>query len=253
VTASAPRASDPVRFSLVIPAFNEAAYLPRLLDSVATARSRCPGGPAALEVVVADDASTDGTGAVAAARGCRVVAGPRRTIAAARNAGAAAATGEVLCFTDADGRLHPDTFAAIDRALRSPRVIAGATGMTLERWSGGLGATYAIFALLAWLTHFDTGVVFCRRADFAAVGGYDERRPYGEDVDFLWRLRRHGRRTGRRLVRPRGAKTIASTRKFDRHGDWHYFARMPRLAWRMLFRHSAPTEFGLRYWYHPDR
>ena len=39
----------------------------------------------------------------------------------------------------------------------------------------------------------DTGVVFCRRADFVTVGGYDERRYFAEDVVFLWALKRLGR------------------------------------------------------------
>jgi glycosyltransferase involved in cell wall biosynthesis len=172
-----------------------------------------------------------------------------RSIAAARNGGAALATGELLAFTDADGRVHERTFSAIDRAMSDPRVVGGATGVTMERWSVGIATTYALALPLLWLTNFDTGVVFCRRADFAAVSGYDERLRYAEDVAFLRALRRHGRRGGRRLVRLRSVKAVASTRKFDEHGDWHFLTRMPPLAWRMLFRASAPTAFSERYWY----
>lgn len=243
----------PPRFSLIVPAHNEAAYLPRLLDSVERARDAFPGGREAIEVVVADNGSTDATAAVALARGCRVARVERRAIAAARNGGAALATGEILCFTDADGRIHPHTFDAIARAVDSGRYVAGSTGLTMERWSPGLVATFAVFLPLAWVAGMDSGVVFCRRADFDAVGGYDESRLYAEDVLFLWMLRRHGRATGRRLVRLRGVRAIGSARKFDRHGDWHYFTRMPALAWRMLFRRSAATEWALRYWYRPER
>ena len=91
-----------MRHSLIIPAYNEEAYLPRLLDTVDRAREAWRAGPAAVEVIVADNASTDGTARVAAARGCRVVPVARRGIAVARNAGARAATGEVLSFVDAD-------------------------------------------------------------------------------------------------------------------------------------------------------
>jgi glycosyltransferase involved in cell wall biosynthesis len=241
------------RISLVIPAFDEERLLPRLLDSVERARARHPQGPTAVETVVADNGSTDGTAELAARRGCRVVAVEKRAIAAARNGGAAAARGEILAFTDADGRVHPDTFAAIETALARPGVLGGATGATLERWSLGLALTYALFLPFVWLTGFDTGVVFCRRRDFEAVGGYDERRPYGEDVVFLAALARHGRRDRRRLVRLRHVRAIASTRKFDEYGDWHYFTRMPGLAWRMLFRESAADEFVERYWYRRGR
>jgi glycosyltransferase involved in cell wall biosynthesis len=238
----------PSRISLVIPAFDEETVLPRLLDSVDAARAEF-GDRAAIETIVADNGSTDRTAAIAAARGCRVVRIEPRIIAAARNGGAAAADGEILCFTDADGRIHPGTFTAIERAMTSGRFVGGATGVVMERRSLGIAATYVLALPLLWLTGFDTGTVFCARRDFEAIGGYDETRPYGEDVAFLAALGRHGQRDDRRLVRLRGVKTIASTRKFDQHGDWHYFTRMPRLAWRMLARHSAATDFSRRYWY----
>lgn len=244
--------STALDFSLVIPAFNEERLLPRLLDSVEVARGRWRRGPDSIEVIVADNASTDGTAAVASGRGCHVVTVERRLIAAVRNGGAAVARGNILCFTDADGIVHPDTFEAIARAVDSGRTIAGSTGVTFERWSPGLVSTYVVFLPLVWLTRMDTGVVFCRREDFVSVGGYDETRPFGEDVALLVALRRLGKRDGRGLVRLRQVKAIASTRKFEQHGDWHYFNRMVPLAWRLLARRSALNEFARRYWY-PDR
>ena len=78
-----------------------------------------------------------------------------------------------------------------------------------------------------WLTGFDTGLVFCRRTDFEALGGYDESRLIAEDLDFLTRLRRLARGRGQRMVRLRGVKAITSTRKFDAHGDWFFFTGIP--------------------------
>ena len=69
------------RFSLVIPAYNEEHYLPRLLDSVEVARNRYSRGPGAVEVIVADNCSTDGTADLAMARGCHVVSVEPRVIA----------------------------------------------------------------------------------------------------------------------------------------------------------------------------
>ncbi len=237
--------------SLIVPAYNEARYLPLLLDSVDAARAAYRGGEP-VEVVVADNASTDATGAVAAARGCRVVPAAFRSIGATRNAGARAARGGVLAFVDADSRIHPQTLNEVERLLADPRVIGGSTGVTMERWSAGIAATYAVLVSLAWVTGFDTGVVFCRRADFEAVGGYDERRRYAEDVAFLLALWRRGRRTGRRLVRARRAKAVASTRKFDEHGDWHYYGFFGRGIAR-LFGVGDLDGIAERYWYHPSR
>ena len=244
------------RFSLIVPAHNEEKYLPRLLDSVERARaaySAGGGGRDAVEIVVADNASTDRTAAIARERGCRVAPVAKRAIAAARNGGAAIARGEILCFTDADGTIHERTFAAIERAVGSGRAVAGATGVTMERWSPGIALTFAAFIPMVWAAGMDTGVVFCRREDFDAVGGYDEARLYAEDVAFLWALRGHGRASGRKLVRLRGVKGVASARKFDEHGDWHYFTQMPGLALRMLFRKSAATDWAMRYWYRTGR
>jgi len=137
--------SGPIRISLVIPAHNEERFLPRLLDSVDAARGRYRHGVESLEVIVADNASTDDTAAVARTRGYRVVSVEERRIASVRNGGAEAATGDVLCFIDADSEIHPETFNAIEDSLATGRVVAGATGVRMERWSLGIALRRAAF------------------------------------------------------------------------------------------------------------
>lgn len=238
----------PPRISLVIPAHNEVELLPRLLDTVDVARQRYRYGAEAIEVIVADNASTDGTAALAAARGCRVAPVTRRVIGAARNGGAAMARAPILCFVDADFQIHPETFTAIESAL-DDRVVGGATGVTLERWSPGIAATFAVLAPLVLVTGIDTGVVFCRRADFLRVGGYDETRDFLEDVAFLRALSRLGRPRRQRLIRLTSVKAVASTRKFDRYGDWHMFTRMPQVLASLLTRRRGRHAFVRQYWY----
>ena len=237
------------RLSLVIPAYNEAALLPRLLDTVDAARRRFSGDAGAIEVIVADNGSTDDTAAIAAARGCRVASVSKRMIGASRNGGAAIATAPIICFVDADMQIHPDTFNAIDAALADPGIVGGASRITMERWSPGIAYAYASLVPLAWATGFDTGVVFCRRADFETIGGYDEDRHFAEDVEFLRQLRRVGRQRGARLVRLKGVKAIASARKFDRFGDWHYFWMMPRLVLGAFSASASNHPLARRYWY----
>ncbi|MGH7614653.1 MAG: glycosyltransferase [Gemmatimonadales bacterium] len=243
--------SDP-DVSLVIPAYNEARYLPRLLTSLAAARERYAAAGGTVEIIVADNMSTDDTARLAEAGGARVVRVEQRRIAAARNGGARAARGRNLAFLDADTvRVHPETFNAVGAALANPRFVGGATGCTLERWSVGLVVTYAMMVPMIWATGFDTGLVFCRREDFAMVGGYPDHLRLAEDVAFLARLWRLGRRRGQRLCRLRGHKVVASTRKFDEHGDWHYFGfmwRAPALLFGARF-----DELADRYWYRPNR
>jgi glycosyltransferase involved in cell wall biosynthesis len=238
--------------SVIIPCHNEAALLPRLLATIETARRAYRGEPAAIEVIVSDNASTDGTASLAAAAGARVAFTDIRRIAAARNAGAAIAGGAILAFIDADSQIHPDTFNVIAAFMARPEVVGGTTGATMERWSAGIAVCYAMMLPIVWATTMDVGVVFCRRADFQAIGGYDESLPFAEDVRFLIDLRRAGRRRGSRLVRATHAKVIASTRKFDQFGEWHFLAMLAKGPWYFLNR-RARDAFANRYWYGSGR
>jgi glycosyltransferase involved in cell wall biosynthesis len=256
---SSDTAGERPRISLVIPAFNEAAYLPRLLDSVDAARNQYRHGPDRAEVIVADNASTDETPAIAARRGCRVARVEKRRIAAARNGGAAIARADILAFADADFRIHPVTFNYIDDVMAKPGFIGGATGLTMERWSPGIAASWYLIMPPLWLLGMDGGVWFCRRTDFLEVGGFDESRPIGEDVHFLSRLKRLGakRRPKQRLATRFTARKIGhqpalvlnSSRKFDKHGDWHMIPDTLLAAWYLLFAKHKFQEYTKRYWY----
>jgi 4,4'-diaponeurosporenoate glycosyltransferase len=109
-----PRLANGARpaISVIVPARDEAQVLPALLDSLA--RQTLPP----LEVIVADDGSSDGTAAIAAAAGARVIMpGPKppgyrgKTWPCRR--GAEEARGELLVFLDADTRLEPEGLARL--------------------------------------------------------------------------------------------------------------------------------------------
>ena len=241
------------QISLIIPAHNESRLLPRLLDTVDVARERFGGGTDAIEVIVADNVSTDDTAEIAASRDCVVVPVERRLIAAVRNGGARKAQGEILCFVDADTRIDPESFNAISATLGRSDVAAGSTGGRLERWSIGIALTYAAVFPFLVLANIDTGIVFCRRVDFETIGGYDENRPIGEDVAFLMALGKLGKGRKQRLIRLTEVKALVSTRKFDQHGDWHFLTKIvpigiPAVIWPSLGRKIAD-----RFWYNNDR
>ncbi len=235
--------------SLVIPARNEQDFLPRLLDSVDAARNGYRKGPDAVEIIVADNGSADDTVDLARQRGCRIVAVEPRVIGAVRNGGAAAARGDVLAFVDADAVIHPDTFNEIDRVLVGGRVVAGSTGVRPERMSLGIAVTFALLVPVTWMAKIDTGVVFCRRSDFVEIGGYDERLRFGEDTRFLWSLRQLGRGRGQKLVRITRAKALMSTRKFDRHGDWHFLPMVFHFLLWFVFKGTRMERLADSYWY----
>lgn len=90
----------PRKLSIVIPALNERVNLPRVLGTIPYSGLASLGWD--LEVIVVDNASTDGTGEVAAALGARVVLQPVRGYGHAYHAGFAAATGDLIATGDAD-------------------------------------------------------------------------------------------------------------------------------------------------------
>jgi glycosyltransferase involved in cell wall biosynthesis len=83
--------------SIVIPAFNEEKFLPHCLQSL---KNQDYDGD--FEIIVADNASTDATAAIAAISGARVVSCHKKGVAYARQAGAAAAAGDIIIQADAD-------------------------------------------------------------------------------------------------------------------------------------------------------
>ena len=104
------------RFSVVVPAHDEADLLGATLEALAA-----QDVDAAYEVVVVDNASTDATAEVARAHGARVVAEPRRGVCRARQTGVDAARGEIVASTDADSLVPPDWLRRLDATLRADR------------------------------------------------------------------------------------------------------------------------------------
>jgi glycosyltransferase involved in cell wall biosynthesis len=242
-----------MRFSVIIPAYNEEKYLPRLLDSIEAARRNYFGGSQQIEVIVADNDSIDTTAEVAVVGGARVIHVAKRRIAAARNGAARAARGEILCFIDADSAIHPQTFDAVDAAMKTGRYVWGVTGAALERKSFPLLLTHYMFMPMVWLTGLDIGLSFCRREDFEAVGGYDESRLYAEDVLFPMALRRLGRTRGQRFIRLPRIKALSCTRKFDQFGEWHYFGMLAHALKSLVTRNWNDERLAERYWYNSGR
>src|SRR5687768_3162020 len=108
--------------SFIIPAHNEEELIGRTLSALHEA-ARALGEP--HEVIVANDSSTDRTGEIALEHGARVVTVQHRQIAAARNAAAREAAGEMLVFVDADTMMTEPVLRAAHRALRDGAVGGG--------------------------------------------------------------------------------------------------------------------------------
>jgi len=190
-----------VRFSVVIPTLDEAATV---AGTIAAARAVLPDA----EVIVADAGSGDGTAQAAAAAGARVLQAPGAR-AEAMNAGAAAASGDVLVFLHADTNLPAGAGTAIDAALR--RAGAGAFRIGFDRPRPLVERVVNARSRLLGIVYGDQALFVSREA-FERVGGYRPL-PIMEDRDLAARLRRAG---GLAIV-PLAVTTSARRHRSDGH------------------------------------
>lgn len=235
----------PADLSVVIPAFNEAGYLPRYLPTVQAAmrywegRSRSRG-----EIIVVDNASNDGTARIANSLGARVVHEPVRNIARVRNTGAAVAGAPLLFFVDADVALPREAIDVAVAQLRSGTSVGGAIPplYTPRR----LGARL-LCGFWDWYRRRHGGAQgvaqFCTADAFHALRGYRTDLYMSEDVEFFRRLQEYGDNQGRPVVIVDELRVRPSTRRYD---QWP--------TWRMVFWQNPITARTLltspRFWRH---
>lgn len=224
--------------SFIIPAHNEAELIGRTLSALHSS-AQAAGEP--YEVIAVDDASTDGTGTLAEEQGAQVVVVNLRRIAAARNAGARGAVGELLFFVDADTVVPARALRAAVQSLRDGAIGGGAR----VRFDGPVPLYAAILervilpVLLPLLKIAPGCFLFCTRRAYVAAGGFDESLGWSEEVAFGRRLRRQGRFV---ILREH---VITSGRKVRAHSAWELLRVGVRLA------RGQPE--AMNYWYGPRR
>lgn len=168
--------------SVVIPAYNAAAFLRRAIDSV-LAQSIAP-----RDVIVVDDGSTDDTASIAASCGVRVITQPNGGVAAARNTGVAAATGQQVAFLDSDDVWLPGKLEAQWQLLRSapfPEIVFGHMEQVVD----------ATGQVLRTLPGVHASSMLARRSTLDLVGPQPEGLKSGELMDWLLRARELGVQT----------------------------------------------------------
>jgi glycosyltransferase involved in cell wall biosynthesis len=192
-------ASDARRptISLIIPAYNEEAYLPACLDAV---MANVAGQ--AAEIVVVDNNSTDGTKAVVERYpGVKYVFEPEKGITRARQRGFVASTGDILAYVDAD--THPPA-GWIDQiweefgknpdlaCLSGPYSFYDLSGIRNAISTGWFVAARPLYGVTG---HMMVGGNFAIRRDvLEKMGGFDEKIEfYGEDVDIGKRAKKFGK------------------------------------------------------------
>ena len=211
-----------MNLSVIIPAFNEADYLPSTLGSIQRAfehlRDRAGVN---VEVIVVDNNSTDETASVAEAMGATVVEEPVQGIGRARNCGASVAQSDVLIFVDADVIVPVTLLEVVHDAMSDPACVGGGVEVEYRPRRPVIRLYLRCWRQLARLTGMVQGATqFCRRSSFESVGGYDESVWIGEDVDFLWSLKKLANETSQSVRVIQTPKVLPSTRRFDKLPIW---------------------------------
>jgi glycosyltransferase involved in cell wall biosynthesis len=173
--------------SVIMPAYNSERYIAEAIRSLLS-QTRVT-----VEVIVVSDGSTDGTerivGAMAAEDSrIRLLVGPHRGVAAARNVGLAAAQAEFIAFLDSDdlcvpGRLHRQMQFLL--ANESPQAVIG--DMLWFDIAGSDGAPSPTARTLR-TAGMQLGAILFRRDVFQKIGVCDETFSYAEDIDLLLRM-----------------------------------------------------------------
>jgi len=229
-----------VKVSVVIPVLNDADALAPLLAGLTPLRGE------GLEVIVVDGGSRDAT--LVLAEGADRTLESRAGRALQMNAGARAASGDVLWFLHADSVPSPSALTTIVDALRRRQ-----WGRLDVRLSGDAWALRVIERLMNLRSRW-TGIatgdqgIFVRREAFEAIGGYPDQ-PLMEDIELSRRLRRLG------WPACPAAPLIASSRRWERDGVWRtvllmwclrlaYFAGAPPAALYDRYYGQSSPELG---------
>jgi glycosyltransferase involved in cell wall biosynthesis len=208
-----------MKISVVIPAHNEEKYIGRCLSSINT---QLIPDDLQVEVIVVLNRCTDGTEEVARAHGATVVVDDSKNLSAIKNTGVAHAETEWVVTIDADSWMSKGVLTEIYRCAKSSRFLVGGIRIKPERLSPGIAIGYGMMLVPAFFLGLSFGMYWFKKSDFDAIGGFDEARHIAEDVDFLRRLKLHGRKTGRQHKIISQQSITTSCRKFDEFGDWHF-------------------------------
>ena len=190
--------------SFVIPAFNEESYLADCIESIL---EQTRGLEETTEIIVVNNASSDGTREVALRyRRVRVVDEPRKGLTYARQAGFLASTGALIANVDADSRLTPGWVERVLRGFEEAPELAALSGpFVYYDLTGRQRALVHVFYLVAWMTYainryvlrvgsmVQGGNFVVSRAALERIGGFNlDISFYGEDTDIARRLNEVG-------------------------------------------------------------
>ncbi len=226
--------------SVIIPAFNEEKSLEQTLERFKLALNENKDKGISWEIIVSDNNSTDRTGEIAAKMGVRIAFEPINQISRARNTGAGIAAGDWFLFIDADSFPRPALIAEVLEVIRSGNYIG--CGTTVEVQGGTLFNKLRMERLNPFFRLFNLcggAFLLCRSEAFRSIEGFSTNLYAYEEIDFVIRLKRYGRKRGKKFTTLYRHPVLTSGRK----GDYGFF------SFGVLFASNfvAIILFGLHY------
>jgi glycosyltransferase involved in cell wall biosynthesis len=181
----------PPLISCVLPVYNGEKYLAEAIGSVLQQAYE------SIEVIVADDGSTDGTPAIARRFGeqVRYVRQPNAGPAAARNLGVSEAAGAFLTFIDADDLWHPEKLSRQMARFDARPELDFCVAHAQNFWAPELALEEAKFRdhrVAKALPGYVTGTLMARRDFFDAVGPFNPSITHADDTDWFLRAKERG-------------------------------------------------------------
>lgn len=220
-----------MKISVIIPAFNEEKLLAETLGRIRAAAIAFVRIDWDVELIVCDNNSSDRTAEIARGAGATVVFEPINQISRARNAGAAAATGDWLIFVDADSHPSAGLFGDVARAIQSGRILAGGSTVAIaERYFVPRMAVGG-WNLLSRFRRWAAGsFIFCEAGAFREIGGFSTELFVSEEIDFSKRLQKLARRRGKRMTILTRHPLVTSVRKLHLYTPREHLVFLARLV-----------------------
>lgn len=165
-----------ILISVVVPAFNESAYLGETLAKLNRAKAHLQGERGLdAEIIVVDNASDDSTADLARALSANVATETQHNVARVRNTGANFSQGSILVFVDADTLVPEKLLTRIVEVMSEATCFGGALDPAHRPKKLAVRIYLKIWRLIGALTGMAQGATqFCRRDVFLALSGYDE-------------------------------------------------------------------------------
>ncbi len=205
-----------MKISIIIPLYNEEKLIGETLQSIMNAKADFEQDPNNfLEVIVVDNNSTDKSIDICKNFDVKIVTEKIHNIAKVRNTGAYYATGEVLCFLDADSKVSSNIFTLINERMESETYIGGGTKFKLDKKNLFFKLIYLGSTMCTRIFGLSGVLIYIRKKDFEKLGGFNEKYYAAEDIDFVLKMKTLGKDYNQKYSNIYQGYVITSSRKFQ--------------------------------------